>query len=60
MLRPMREFKEAHEHTLKSITDKNTNLFDIIESALRNLIDYIRSLFRRADSHQVQAKGPNI
>ena len=59
MLRPMREFKEAHEHTLKSITDQGTDLFQVIENTLRNLLDFIRSLFRRPDSLHLQAKGPN-
>ncbi|WP_153785426.1 hypothetical protein [Pseudomonas sp. EMN2] len=59
IVRPLREFKESHEHALKAIGGQEHNLYQIIESALRNLLDFIRSLFRKPDTVQVQTKGPS-
>lgn len=59
IVRPLREFKEGHEHALKAIGDQGNNLYQMIESTLRNLLEFIRSLFRKPDTFQVQTKGPS-
>lgn len=59
MVLPLREFKDNHEQLLKEITDQGQSLYQIIEGALRNLLNFIRSLFRKADTIPNQDKGPS-